>query len=73
MMDQSTQSKIASFIWGTADAWSKRNTTRIGYEVSFTRHYYKPLRTLAEISADILATKSEAENVLEGPFKGISR
>jgi type I restriction enzyme M protein len=71
MMDQSTQSKIASFIWGIADAWIKRNTTRIGYEVRFTRHYYKPqpLRTLAEI----LATKGEAENVLDGPFKGISR
>jgi hypothetical protein len=33
--------------------------TRIGYEVSFTRHFYKPkpLRTLEEIRADILVRK----------------
>ncbi len=41
--------------------------TRIGYEISFTRHFYKPqpLRTLEEISADILAIEKEAEGLLE--------
>ncbi len=39
----------------TPDAWIKEEATKIGYEVSFTRHFYKPqrLRTLEEISADI--------------------
>ena len=39
-----------------------------GYEISFTRHFYrpKPLRTLAEISADILAIEREAEGLLDG-------
>ena len=32
----------------TPDAWIKEDATKIGYEVSFTRHFYKPqpLRTL---------------------------
>ena len=41
------------------------------YEVSFTRHFYKPqpLRTLEEISADILAIEKEAEGLLDGLLK----
>ena len=36
--------------------------------MSFTRHFYKPqpLRTLAEIRADILAIEKEAEGLLDG-------
>ena len=50
----------------TPDAWITADTTRIGYEISFTRHFYKPqpLRTLEEISADILAIEKEAEGLL---------
>ena len=50
----------------TPDAWIKEDATKIGYEVSFTRHFYKPqpLRTLEEISADILAIEKEAEGLL---------
>jgi type I restriction enzyme M protein len=56
----------------TPDAWIKKSATRIGYEVSFTRHFYKPqpLRTLEEISADILAIEKEAEGLLDGLLKG---
>jgi type I restriction enzyme M protein len=52
----------------TPDAWINNDATKIGYEVSFTRHFYKPqpLRTLAEISADILAIEKEAEGLLDG-------
>ena len=51
----------------TPDAWIKEDATKIGYEVSFTRHFYKPqpLRTLEEISADILAIEREAEGILD--------
>jgi len=54
------------------DAWIKEDATKIGYEVSFTRHFYKPqpLRTLEEISADILAIEKEAEGLLDGLLKG---
>ena len=55
----------------TPDAWIKEGATRIGYEVSFTRHFYKPqpLRTLEAISADILAIEKEAEGLLDGLLK----
>ncbi len=56
----------------TPDAWIKADATRIGYEISFTRHFYKPqpLRTLEVISADILAIEKEAEGLLDGLLKG---
>ena len=56
----------------TPDAWIKEGATKIGYEVSFTRHFYKPqpLRTLEEIAADILAVEQEAEGLLDGLLKG---
>ena len=55
----------------TPDAWIDESNTEIGYEVSFTRHFYKPqpLRSLEEISADILAIEKEAEGLLDGLLK----
>ena len=51
----------------TPDAWIKQDATKIGYEISFTRHFYKPqpLRTLDDIRADILAIEKEAEDLIE--------
>lgn len=48
------------------DAWVDESKTQIGYEISFTRHFYKPqpLRTLEEIRADILALERETEGLL---------
>jgi len=56
----------------TPDAWVKEGATKIGYEVSFTRHFYKPqpLRTLDEIRADILAEEEAAEGLLGELLKG---
>ncbi len=55
----------------TPDAWIKEDATKVGYEISFTRHFYKPqpLRTLEEITADILAIEREAEGLLDGLLK----
>ncbi len=55
----------------TPDAWIKKDATKIGYEISFTRHFYKPipLRTLEEIRADILAVEKEAEGLLDRILK----
>ena len=49
------------------DAWYAPDSVKIGYEISFTRHFYKPqsLRPLEEIRADILALEREAEGLLE--------
>ncbi|HLE56519.1 MAG TPA: class I SAM-dependent DNA methyltransferase, partial [Rhodothermia bacterium] len=50
-----------------ADAWYEPGSVKTGYEVSFTRYFYKPqpLRTLEEIRADILALERETEGLLE--------
>jgi type I restriction enzyme M protein len=48
------------------DAWIDEAKTKIGYEVSFTRHFYKPapMRTLTEIQADIRSLEAETENLI---------
>jgi type I restriction enzyme M protein len=48
------------------DAWYVPESVKTGYEISFTRYFYKPqpLRTLEEIRADILALEKETEGLL---------
>ncbi|GIX33872.1 MAG: hypothetical protein KatS3mg125_1828 [Lysobacterales bacterium] len=48
------------------DAWYDPTSVKIGYEISFNRYFYKPkpLRTLEEIRADILALEKETEGLL---------
>jgi len=55
-----------------ADAWIDEAATKIGYEISFTRYFYKPqpLRTLEEIRADIKALERETEGLLDGIIGG---
>ena len=49
-----------------ADAWYQPDSVRIGYEVSFTRYFYKPkpMRTLEEIRADIHTLEKETDGLL---------
>ena len=49
------------------DAWIDESGTKIGYEISFTRYFYKPqpLRTLDEIKRDILKLEQETEGLLD--------
>ena len=51
-----------------SDAWYAPDSIKIGYEISFTRHFYKPqpLRPLEEIRTDILTLKQETEGLLSG-------
>ena len=48
------------------DAWYDTPSVKVGYEISFTRHFYKPqpLRPLEEIRADILELERETEGLL---------
>ena len=48
------------------DAWYVPSSVKIGYEVSFTRHFYKPqpLRPSEEIRAGILSLGRETEELL---------
>ena len=49
-----------------ADAWYVESSVKIGYEISFTRYFYKPqpMRSLKEIRADILEIEKETEGLL---------
>jgi len=49
------------------DAWIVPSKTQLGYEISFTKHFYKPaqLRMLEEIQKDIFALEEETEGILE--------
>jgi len=49
------------------DAWYVPDSVKTGYEISFTRYFYKPqpLRTLEEIRADILALNEETKGLLD--------
>lgn len=49
------------------DAFIKAGTEKVGYELSFTKYFYKPvqLRTLEEISADIRAIEKETDGLLD--------
>ena len=57
------------------DAWIDAAATKIGYEISFTRYFYKPqpLRTLEEIRADIEALQKETEGLLEQILVDVER
>ena len=48
------------------DAWIDETKTKVGYEIPFTRHFYKyqPLRPLAEIEADIRRLEGEIQGML---------
>jgi len=52
------------------DAWYIPDSVRVGYEISFTRYFYKPkpMRTLEEIRGDILAVEKETEGLLQTIF-----
>jgi type I restriction enzyme M protein len=49
------------------DAWIDYNKTTIGYEISFTKYFYKyqPLRSLEEITQDLIVVERESEGLLK--------
>lgn len=49
-----------------AEAWINLDATKIGYEINFNRYFYrhKPLRSLDEVSADILELEEKSEGLI---------
>ncbi|VVN19919.1 hypothetical protein PS645_04246 [Pseudomonas fluorescens] len=49
------------------DAWIAINKTVIGYEISFNKYFYqhKPLRSLQEVTKEILALEAETDGLLK--------
>jgi type I restriction enzyme M protein len=50
------------------DAFIDESKTKIGYEINFTKYFYKyqPLRSLDAIRSDILSLEKETEGLLKG-------
>jgi type I restriction enzyme M protein len=47
--------------------WADTDKTKIGYEIPFTRHFYKyvPPRPLAEIDSEIQSIEAEVQALLK--------
>ncbi|AOR24143.1 type I restriction-modification system subunit M [Clostridium taeniosporum] len=62
-IEQFFKDEVLSF---APDAWIDESKTQIGYEISFTKYFYKPvkLRTLQEITSDIKALEAETDGLL---------
>jgi type I restriction enzyme M protein len=50
-----------------SDAWIDHSKTNVGYEINFTKYFYqyKPLRSLEDIRADIMALEQETDGLLK--------
>ncbi len=55
------------------DAYIDESKTKIGYEISFTKYFYKPveLRPMSEIIADLKALEAETEGMLAEIIGGV--
>lgn len=56
------------------DAWVDEKKTQIGYEISFTKYFYKPveLREMSEIIAELQALEQQADGMMSSIMEGIS-
>lgn len=56
-----------------SDAWVDEKKTQIGYEISFTKYFYKPveLRDLSEILASLSKLEKEADGMLAEIMGGV--
>lgn len=55
------------------DAWVDEKKTQIGYEISFTKYFYKPveLRPMDEILQSLKNLEQEADGLLAGIMEGM--
>ncbi|BAZ97266.1 N-6 DNA methylase [Dehalococcoides mccartyi] len=56
-----------------ADAYVDEKQTKIGYEISFTKYFYKPveLRSMADILADLKALEAETDGMMAEILGGL--
>lgn len=56
------------------DAWYDPDSTKIGYEISFTKYFYKPadLRDVTDIVAEIQALERETDGLLNEVLGGLN-
>ena len=55
------------------DAWVDEKKTQIGYEISFTKYFYKPveLRDMSDILSNLSSLEQEADGLLAGIMEGV--
>ncbi|MCW5520184.1 SAM-dependent DNA methyltransferase [Aureitalea sp. L0-47] len=48
-------------------SWMERSKDKVGYEINFTKYFYKykPLRSLEEITSDLLKLEEESEGIFK--------
>lgn len=70
-IDAFIQNEVLSY---APDAWVDEKKTQIGYEVSFTKYFYKPveLREMADILGDLRALEEEADGMMAEILEGLS-
>jgi type I restriction enzyme M protein len=53
------------------EAWINLDSVKIGYEISFNKYFYKhkPLRSLEEVTAEILALEKESDGLISEILK----
>jgi type I restriction enzyme M protein len=63
-IDEYFEKEVYPFV---ADAWYETKNAKIGYEIPFTKHFYKhtTLRYLSDIESDILNLEKETEGLLK--------
>lgn len=49
------------------EAWINLNSTKIGYEISFNKYFYKhkPLRSIEEVTKDILSIEEQSDGLIK--------
>lgn len=53
-------------------SWVDRNKSQVGYEINFTKYFYKfkPLRSLEDITQDLLQLERESDGLMNQLLKG---
>lgn len=56
-----------------SDAWIDEKSTKVGYELSFTKHFFKPMvfRSVQEIVDDLQALERETDGMLAEILEGV--
>lgn len=55
------------------DAWVDEKKTQVGYEITFTKYFYKPveLRDMSDILSSLSTLEQEADGLLAGIMEGV--
>lgn len=53
------------------NSWMDESKNKVGYEINFTKYFYKykPLRSMSEITQDLLKLEKESENLVKEVIK----